>query len=247
MADMGNMLYLDFDDLGIGFIKGGGVYGAEGTPAGVMALLDQTETWGFIRGGGVYDSGFAPMGNLKEFVQEDNYGFADFHRPWVGGGALVNSGPMRQLTLSGKAPTIGDTIIELTYDVINVFFSVVAVKLIANFTDESSGGVIISWIWDFGDGESSTLQNPTHIYSSSGIYVVYLTASNGFSSGVYYRIVIIIDGHFINKILFSRDQSKLLLASDETFSNGVFGMRLDGGKVKSSSGLIKMYNGLGSL
>jgi PKD repeat protein len=35
-----------------------------------------------------------------------------------------------------------------------------------------------SWHWDFGDGETSPLQNPTHIYNSNGSYTVSLKATN---------------------------------------------------------------------
>jgi len=49
---------------------------------------------------------------------------------------------------------------------------------IITFTDISTpSGTITSWDWDFGDGSShSTLQNPTHIYSTPGIYTVTLIA-----------------------------------------------------------------------
>ncbi|HEX5001192.1 MAG TPA: PKD domain-containing protein [Bacteroidia bacterium] len=45
-----------------------------------------------------------------------------------------------------------------------------------NFTDLSSGngGVITSWMWDFGDGGTDTLQNPAHDYSAAGTYPVTL-------------------------------------------------------------------------
>ena len=33
-----------------------------------------------------------------------------------------------------------------------------------------------SWNWNFGDGQSSTLQDPTHIYDTAGTYTVILTA-----------------------------------------------------------------------
>jgi Zn-dependent metalloprotease len=47
------------------------------------------------------------------------------------------------------------------------------------FTDKSSSGPT-SWAWDFGDGQSSTLQNPSHTYAASGTYTVKLTATNAF-------------------------------------------------------------------
>ena len=49
--------------------------------------------------------------------------------------------------------------------------------LIRNFLDSSIGAS--SWTWDFGDGGSSTLQNPTHTYAASGNYPVALTVSDG--------------------------------------------------------------------
>ena len=41
-----------------------------------------------------------------------------------------------------------------------------------------SSGIITKWNWDFGNGNSSTLKNPTHIYTSSGKYNVKLTATS---------------------------------------------------------------------
>ena len=46
--------------------------------------------------------------------------------------------------------------------------------LLVVFSDLSSGDVT-SWSWDFGDGTSSTLQHPTHVYAEAGTYVVQLT------------------------------------------------------------------------
>lgn len=50
------------------------------------------------------------------------------------------------------------------------------------FVDESTGGGITSWLWDFGDGETSTLQNPSHTYSIAGFYVVTLTVTSLYGS-----------------------------------------------------------------
>ncbi|MFT7898778.1 PKD domain-containing protein [Tenacibaculum ascidiaceicola] len=50
--------------------------------------------------------------------------------------------------------------------------------LTVNFTDESTidgNDTVEEWLWDFGDGNTSTEQNPTHTYESVGIYNVSLT------------------------------------------------------------------------
>lgn len=49
------------------------------------------------------------------------------------------------------------------------------------FTDHSTG-TITSWLWDFGDGSSSVLQNPAHIYTNSGQYTVSLYVTDDTSS-----------------------------------------------------------------
>ena len=48
------------------------------------------------------------------------------------------------------------------------------------FTDLSDEGSspITSWFWQFGDGETSTLQNPTHGYARADQYTVTLTVTN---------------------------------------------------------------------
>lgn len=56
-----------------------------------------------------------------------------------------------------------------------------AAPLTVNFTDASSGSPT-SWDWDFGDGNSSTDQNPTHEYTSAGTHTVSLTVSDGDNS-----------------------------------------------------------------
>ena len=42
----------------------------------------------------------------------------------------------------------------------------------------TSIGEIVSWSWDFGDGNTSTQENPFHAYAEKGHYTVSLTVSN---------------------------------------------------------------------
>ena len=58
-----------------------------------------------------------------------------------------------------------------TYDIID--------ELEVSFTDQSPDGN--SWFWEFGDGATSTEQNPTHSYAVPGSYTVTLTVDEGCS------------------------------------------------------------------
>jgi hypothetical protein len=40
----------------------------------------------------------------------------------------------------------------------------------------------VSWSWDFGDGQSSTEQNPVHVYTKGGYYNTILTAKDAYGS-----------------------------------------------------------------
>ncbi|KAB2814504.1 PKD domain-containing protein [Phaeocystidibacter luteus] len=47
------------------------------------------------------------------------------------------------------------------------------------FNDQSVGTQsIVAWAWDFGDSQTDTVQNPTHLYSSPGVYVASLTITD---------------------------------------------------------------------
>ena len=49
-----------------------------------------------------------------------------------------------------------------------------------SFSGDTTGGIPpYQWNWDFGDGTTSTLQNPTHQYSQNDTYIVTLTVYDG--------------------------------------------------------------------
>jgi len=51
--------------------------------------------------------------------------------------------------------------------------------LAVQFTDTSTYDPT-SWHWDFGDSTTSTLQNPSHTYTTPGTYTVTLTVTNAY-------------------------------------------------------------------
>ena len=86
------------------------------------------------------------------------------------------------LTVSNEYGT--DTETKNDFIVVSIPFAVFSasttsgtVPLTVTFNDESINNPI-SWQWDFGDGGSSTEQNPSHTYNTIGLYDVSLTATN---------------------------------------------------------------------
>ena len=75
------------------------------------------------------------------------------------------------LTLCGSASAAAPSA-NFTSNTTNGF-----APLSVQFKDTSTGNPT-SWSWDFGDGTTSTQQNPKHTYSTVGAYTVKLTASN---------------------------------------------------------------------
>lgn len=79
----------------------------------------------------------------------------------------------KEIPSTGLMPSIGYTNIGKN-----------TINFVDNSYDISIGSIKdtpVKWKWDFGDGNISTQQNPTHTYSNSGTYQIYFTiyAENG--------------------------------------------------------------------
>ncbi len=59
---------------------------------------------------------------------------------------------------------------------------------VIRFEDQSSE-VPQSWFWDFGDGNTSTLQNPTHTFVSSGNYLITQIVTNTLGADTTYFVI----------------------------------------------------------
>ena len=77
-----------------------------------------------------------------------------------------------------------DTTIKLTIKSVpksSFIADTVCFKLPTNFIDKSTtaaGDTIEKWYWNFGDGDTSNVQFPTHKYAAAGTYNVTLSATN---------------------------------------------------------------------
>ncbi|MCB0496864.1 MAG: PKD domain-containing protein [Cyclobacteriaceae bacterium] len=71
------------------------------------------------------------------------------------------------------------------------------------FSDLSTGNNFVSWDWDFGDGENSTDQNPTHTYADPGQYDVTLIVTN--TIGCSTELTQTVYNHNIPTVSFTND------------------------------------------
>jgi len=83
--------------------------------------------------------------------------------------ALIVSNPAGTDTLNSTAMITVDDVPEVAFLAVNNLTTV-------TFTNQSTNAT--SYLWDFGDGNSSMLANPEHSYMQEGTYTVVLTATN---------------------------------------------------------------------
>ncbi len=84
------------------------------------------------------------------------------------------------VTLIAINPSGRDTSIRTNYIVVNTVpnagFTSTTNVLTATFTNTTVGGV--TYAWEFGDGDTSSVVNPVHTYATDGTYTVTLSATN---------------------------------------------------------------------
>jgi PKD repeat protein len=111
--------------------------------------------------------------------------FSDYHKGWKYLGTFFfEQGNTNSVVVPGS--TVGEVVADAFRFVPSSGPSVNAdftgnprsgqAPMTVQFTDASTGDVT-SWLWDFGDGGMSTVQDPLHRYSSNGIYAVTLTVT----------------------------------------------------------------------
>ncbi len=93
-------------------------------------------------------------------------------------GILASSPGWYPVTVRSNCCIGRDSIFVVVDSLTTSAFNSTPNDLFVNFTDQSSG-TITTWFWDFGDGNTSNLQNPTHTYSAAGTYTVCLQTSDG--------------------------------------------------------------------
>lgn len=102
---------------------------------------------------------------------------------------------------------------------------------LVQFTDTSLGpdGTMVGWVWDFGDGVTSTARNPTHVFGDDGVYRVRLrvTDRNGFEDGVMYEVTVMNVAPSVDLGAVAVDEADIALLSAHVTDPGSDDLHLD--------------------
>lgn len=178
---------------------------ADGAGPRTITLASGTNTNGAVPGGNIVDQVTV---NLVDGPQRINLNLnvpaaGDYH---IGGNNVDlyrnNNGANYPYTLPGfmtitssSATTSSTGFYYYLYDIevrepqcVSAQDTVTVTPVVSNFSYVDNGGAVTftdasvgatSWFWDFGDGTTSTQQNPTHTYANGGNYTISLTINNG--------------------------------------------------------------------
>jgi len=118
------------------------------------------------------------------------------------------------------------------------------------FSATVSAGTNVVYRWDFGDGATSSLQNPAHTYGAIGEYTVVLTATNSWGSQ-HRTDTVVVQDEPISGLQVSHDGPTILGmpttldASVASGTNVVYSWDLGDGQVASGAHLTHTYAALG--
>lgn len=137
---------------------------------------------------------------VVNFVNQSSGGAVSYLWDFGDGSTSTNSDPSNLYTSAGTytvtlvaTDTAGctDTIVKPDYIIIpgpvsmfTLASQVNCLQTFVQFTSQSTNAV--SWSWNFGDGYTSTLENPAHTYQDTGSYIVSLITTDSLGCSSYY-------------------------------------------------------------
>lgn len=137
---------------------------------------------------GDFTAPYTPPSDLNYALTEDDEGFTSINLSpggFIGYNTGVNSYRILAINENEMFIQFQDAatpdllwyhrLIRKGYAPIEASFTATTSELTATFTNTSLNAT--SFMWDFGDGSTSTEENPTHTYAAPGTYTVTLTAS----------------------------------------------------------------------
>jgi PKD repeat protein len=116
-------------------------------------------------------------------------------------------------------------------------FTALEASLTVNFTDASTAAT--SWSWDFGDTNTSTLEDPSHTYTASGVYTVTLTVTGPCGTDVFTMDVTVIGDGVAESML------NKMVKTYPNPSNGQFAIEVTG--LSGATLSIALYDMIGNI
>lgn len=157
-----------------------------GAPAGINLIKDQSNWYAFVT---MESSNLFKKINFRNLCDVNTLISTDINPSNI----MFNTGGNYKVCLEAM-DALGD--VDQFTQVVPVFIAPVSDFSVTGncfgnltvFTDSTqlSSGTIVSWSWDFGNGDTSDIQNPSYNYSSTGMYTLTLTteASNGCTNSI---------------------------------------------------------------
>ncbi len=183
--DLGNSLSSNSANL-IGTENFGGT-----NPKGIEVIRKGNTNYVFLQNNGTSNFQIVKYSNIINVSQASS---TDFNPT----GISFNSSGIFPVTLTSTDSSGNTSSVTQQLQVFNSPISEFSVSNLCegdstNFVDSSfiSNGVIISWLWNFGDGNTSNLQNPLHLYFSPGTYTVTLQTSSGSCDNIKSKLITI--------------------------------------------------------
>ncbi len=99
--------------------------------------------------------------------------------------AIIFCGATTTCVYAAPSQESGSGFIIVTNPPVADFFTTTqfgTAPLLVSFSDRSQGSIPLNYLWEFGDGSTSTEQNPTHNYAFNGKYTVCLTVTNKYGT-----------------------------------------------------------------
>lgn len=119
-----------------------------------------------------------------------SHGFVEYairRKPNLSIGSVIRN--MAHIYFDFNLPVATNRTATLLCQPLSANFGVAANILTYQFQDQSDTSAQ-SWLWNFGDGQTSTLQHPVHTFDSSGTYEVCLTVTNACYSETYCTAIV---------------------------------------------------------
>ena len=125
-------------------------------------------------------------------------------------------------------------------------FTSMATFLSVDFDATSSTGAALTYSWDFGDGNTGTGDQPTHLYGAGGSYAVVLTATDSCGQSVTATDTLLVCEELVPNVTYT--QSVFTVNFDASGVAGATGATWDFGDGNTGSGLTpsNTYSGSGT-